>query len=108
MSGVRAGSAEAMGFPQDLQNLVPAFASAPQFTQIKIAAAGGGEGADAPKGAAHTAQNLAPGSTAVPQEGHKLVGWTAASAAANGVPQLRQKRPDPASAAHFGHFIEPS
>lgn len=109
MSGVMAGAgAEAMGFPHDLQNLVPAFAAAPQLTQMTVSSAtGGGDGGALPNGAAHRAQNFAPGTTAAPQEGQMLVDG-AASLAATGLPQLRQKRPEPASAPHFGHFIESS
>jgi hypothetical protein len=94
-----------MGFPQDLQNFVSAFASAPQLTQIKMAAAAGGDGAAPPTGAAQLGQNFALGRMAAPQEGQTLSGMTAGSLVAKGVPQLRQKRPEPASAAHFGHFI---
>src|SRR5882757_1287463 len=104
-SGVTAGAPEAMAFPQDLQNLVSTFASAPQFTQIRTAAATAGGGAALPSGAAQLAQNFAPGLTASPQEGQTLPG---SSLAAVGAPQLRQKRPKPASAAHFGHFIATS
>jgi hypothetical protein len=94
-----------MGFPQDLQNFVSAFASAPQLTQIMIAAAADGDGGAPPKGAEQLEQNFVPGRTATPQEGQTLPGRTAGSLVAKGVPQLRQKRPEPASAAHFGHFI---
>src|SRR5258706_444013 len=94
MSGVMAVAPEAMGFPQDLQNFVSAFASAPQLTQITMSAAAGGDGAAPPKGAAQLEQNFVPGRTAAPQEGQMLPGIAAGSLVATGVPQLRQKRPE--------------
>ena len=53
MSGVAAGTPDSMAFPHALQNLVPAFAWAPQLTQITMAAATGGEDGTLPMGAEH-------------------------------------------------------
>jgi hypothetical protein len=108
MSGV-AGTLDRMAFPHDWQNLVPAFACAPQFTQIEMASTTGGEEGTRPNGVAHVAQNFAPGCTAVPHEGQTLPACADSLPAPNGVPQLRQNIPEPlASALHFGHFITSS
>jgi len=109
MSGVAAGALDAIAFPHDWQNLVAAFACAPQCTQIEIASTTGGDEGARPKGVAHAAQNFAPGCNAVPHEGQTLPACAGSLLAANGAPQLRQNFPDPlASALHFGHFITPS
>jgi hypothetical protein len=108
MSGV-AGMLDGMAFPHDWQNLVPAFACAPQFRQIEMASTTGGEDGARPNGAAHAAQNFAPGCTAVPHEGQTLLACADSLPAANGAPQLRQNFPEPlASALHLGHFITSS
>jgi hypothetical protein len=109
MSGVASGTLDGMAFPHDWQNLVPAFACAPQFTQIEMASTTGGEEGTRPNGVAHVAQNFAPGCTAVPHEGQTLPACADSLPAPNGVPQLRQNIPEPlASALHFGHFITSS
>jgi len=109
MSGVASGTLDGMAFPHDWQNLVPAFACAPQFTQIEMASTIGGEEGARPNGAAHAAQNFAPGCTAVPHEGQTLLACADSLPAANRAPQLRQNFPEPlASALHFGHFITSS
>jgi hypothetical protein len=109
MSGVASGALDGMAFPHDWQNLVPAFACAPQFTQIEMASTTSGEEGARPKGAAHAAQNFAPGCTAVPHEGQTLPACADSLLTANGALQLRQNVPEPlASALHFGHFMTSS
>jgi hypothetical protein len=103
--GTTAGAPEPTALPQDRQNFVSALFSVPQLTQITAEAAAGAEGGPLPSGAAQLAQNFAPGRTSAPHAGQTLPACTGTATAATDAPQLRQKRPDPASSAHFGQFI---
>src|ERR1700704_800361 len=78
-SGVTGDAPEAIGFPQDLQNLVSALASAPQLTQITMSSTAGRDAGAPPKGAAQLEQNFVPGRTGVPQDGQTLPGKAAGS-----------------------------
>ncbi|HWZ81620.1 MAG TPA: hypothetical protein VNW47_03295 [Terriglobales bacterium] len=103
--GTTAGAPEPTALPHERQNFVSALFSVPQLTQITLEAAAGAAAGALPSGAAQLPQNLAPGRTSAPHTGQTLPACTGTAAAATDVPQLRQKRPEPASSAHFGHFI---